>query len=1038
MNQSPILNNPLSDQNAKANSVFNFSISNNIFSDPDAINPFDNFVIFGDSLSDTGNAYQASGNTFPLPPYYQGRFSNGLLWVDYLSQKLEFSDESVKNFAFAGANTGVSNVIDGFPIIIPGLLSQIEQFKTVNANTPVGEDTLYVIWAGSNDFDFPNPTADPVQSVTNIGNAITTLSTLGAKEIVVANLTDLSARPLNINSNNTEDGRAFSIDFKNALSQEVNDLEPSLNIDISVVDIFGLNDAVQANPEDYNFTNLTEPLISATGDVNPDEYAFWDDVHPTTRLHQLVSQRFAETLINDGIIPDLITYSATLADGSDLPDWLEFNSITQTFSGTPTDENVGQLDVKVIATDKEGLTATDIFSLQIQGINVSTSEGNSGINTKAFTVFLDEASTESVTVNYQTVPITATPVSDTTKEVFAAILEGNQQVPTGVTTTASGLASAELDTEAATFSYRLEVTGLDFNNQTATTDDDVTMLHIHNAARGANGPVDFDILTDDDKQITVENGKTIITGIWEASEGLTPEEIETLKSATTGTDTPYYFNIHTTTNPNGELRGQIINETPVFVPTKEVFAAILEGNQQVPTGVTTTASGMASAELDTEAATFSYRLEVTGLDFNNQTATTDDDVILAHIHNAARGVNGPVDFDILADDDKQITVENGKTIITGIWEASEGLTAEEIESLKSAATGTDTPYYFNIHTTTNPNGELRGQIVSTAPDYISTSGTLTFAPGETSKTVEVPIFGDTQIEADETFKIVLSDAADSSQILGEQVITIMDDDHPSRKLIFGTPNGEELNPEPGQILLAGDGDDTINSTADNDIFAGDGNDVVIVNSHSSVSAGDGDDNVTVGVDGPAHDTIVNGGNGEDKLFVAEADGTNNIFGAADADEITVIEGSHQFLFGGSGDDKIVSQGSNNRLFGGSGIDVLVSNQNDSLSGGEGDDVLFAGKEGGNKLTGGAGIDQFWVANGSLPITKNTVTDFTIGVDKIGFGGVEILNFGQVIKEQMGADTLLKTGTTEIALLVGINANSLTANDFAFSASVVSI
>ncbi|WP_071188976.1 putative Ig domain-containing protein [Trichormus sp. NMC-1] len=122
--------------------------------------------------------------------------------------------------------------------------------------------------------------------------------------------------------------------------------------------------------------------------------------------------------------------------------------------------------------------------------------------------------------------------------------------------------------------------------------------------------------------------------------------------------------------------------------------------------------------------------------------------------------------------------------------------------------------------------------------------------------------------------------------------------------IFGTTNSEEISPEAGQALFAGDGDDTINSTDDNDIFAGNGNDVVTVNSHSSVSAGDGDDTVIVGANGPALNTTVDGGNGEDNLVVAEANGTNNLFGAADADELQVIEGSRQLLFGGSGNDKI--------------------------------------------------------------------------------------------------------------------------------------
>ncbi|MEA5616229.1 hypothetical protein VB711_00025 [Cronbergia sp. UHCC 0137] len=112
----------------------------------------------------------------------------------------------------------------------------------------------------------------------------------------------------------------------------------------------------------------------------------------------------------------------------------------------------------------------------------------------------------------------------------------------------------------------------------------------------------------------------------------------------------------------------------------------------------------------------------------------------------------------------------------------------------------------------------------------------------------------------------------------------------------------------------------------------------------------------------------------------------------------------------------------------------MANSDDYLFGGDGDDQLFV-IQGNNSLTGGNGADQFWIANGSLPTSKNTIQDFEIGIDKIGFGGVEILSFGQVVREQIANDTLLKTGQTELALLMGITANNLTANDFVFSASV---
>jgi RHS repeat-associated protein len=381
-NNSPTLANAISDQNAKQGTAFNFQVPRNTFSDPDAVNPYKNLVIFGDSLSDTGNAYKASGNTFPpSPPNYQGRASNGLIWVDYFAPDLQFTNPSIQNYAFFGANTGVSNTFG--QTTVPGLLTQIQQFKTINANS-IGKDGLYVIWAGAN--DFLNLATDPTQAVTNavtnISSAIITLAGLGAKEIVVGNLPDLGATPASIASNNVANARAISLGFNTALNQALTNLEPALNVNLSLVDNFGSITAVQTNPANYKFTNITQPLITATNPVNPDQYAFWDDVHPTTRLHQLVTDTFENTLLNDGVIPDLIKYSATLADGSKLPDWLNFNSTTRTFSGTPNTGNVGKLDVKVIATDKAGATVNDIFTLAVnQSTTVGTPEDDKLIAT---------------------------------------------------------------------------------------------------------------------------------------------------------------------------------------------------------------------------------------------------------------------------------------------------------------------------------------------------------------------------------------------------------------------------------------------------------------------------------------------------------------------------------------------------------------------------------------------------------------------------------------------------------------------------------
>ncbi|WP_152590604.1 esterase-like activity of phytase family protein [Nostoc sphaeroides] len=243
---------------------------------------------------------------------------------------------------------------------------------------------------------------------------------------------------------------------------------------------------------------------------------------------------------------------------------------------------------------------------------------------------------------------------------------------------------------------------------------------------------------------------------------------------------------------------------------------------------------------------------------------------------------------------------------------------------------------------------------------------------------------------------------------------------------FGSTTSDNVTLQPNQTLFTGNGADFVEGNKGNTIQTGNGDDTVLVGSDSSVSTGDGNDQIFIGQNGPAQNTSANGGAGDDEVTVVEANGSNNLFGAAGNDTLTVVEGTRQLSFGGSGNDTLKSEGSNNRLYGGSGDDKLFSSANDSLFGGDGDDVLFAGQEGGNRLSGGTGADQFWITNGSLPASKNIITDFAIGIDKIGLGGIALSSLRVL---QQGADTLVKTGNTELVSLLQINLTSLTVNDF---------
>lgn len=66
---------------------------------------------------------------------------------------------------------------------------------------------------------------------------------------------------------------------------------------------------------------------------------------------------------------DALTFTATLSDGKSLPTWLEFNTVSRTFSGTPANGDVGVLSVRVTTVDKAGLAASDIFDIKVTNVN---------------------------------------------------------------------------------------------------------------------------------------------------------------------------------------------------------------------------------------------------------------------------------------------------------------------------------------------------------------------------------------------------------------------------------------------------------------------------------------------------------------------------------------------------------------------------------------------------------------------------------------------------------------------------------------------
>jgi phospholipase/lecithinase/hemolysin len=325
--------------------IAGFAISSVVLSQPASAANFNQVFVFGDSLSDTGNIANATNFAFPpsppppqTSPYFQQSFSNGPLWVDYLSQQLGLNltlatSPNVNtatqgvNFAFGGSTTGLNNAFLPIPTL-PGVLAQVDLFtQSLQArNQKADPNALYFVWGGGIDYLFGN-TTNPSEVVGNLASAITSLTSAGAKNIGVFNLPDLGSIPFVTNNpNNPPQLSAGLTALTNAhntgLGNVTNALRSSTGANIFTVDVNQLVTNILANPQQFGFTNATNACFLAdfdqirTGNFNvcnnANDFLSYDGVHPTTRGHRLIAQT-ALNAVRANTIPEPSTILGMMA-----------------------------------------------------------------------------------------------------------------------------------------------------------------------------------------------------------------------------------------------------------------------------------------------------------------------------------------------------------------------------------------------------------------------------------------------------------------------------------------------------------------------------------------------------------------------------------------------------------------------------------------------------------------------------------------------------------------------------------------------------
>lgn len=298
-----------------------------------------NLFVFGDSFSDSGNAYAISGGrVMPSPPYNGGRFTNGPVTVEHLWQAFNPGDTSFKasenggtNYAVGGSTTGRENFLSWFlweqglpnSLLSPsfrhtGNAWQLSKFKSAKpAFDP--STSLFAVWLFPNDIfteflpsnNFQgvgtyngNPSPNGVENivptaVANVIGSIEELASEGARHFLVPNTPNLGKLPFFSGSPAQAEATALSLEFNTLLDKELAKLSSTRqDLDIISFKTEDFFNAVMSNPALYGISNATEACyneaVSPIPCATPETYLYWDTVHPTTSVQLLLSQRMYE------------------------------------------------------------------------------------------------------------------------------------------------------------------------------------------------------------------------------------------------------------------------------------------------------------------------------------------------------------------------------------------------------------------------------------------------------------------------------------------------------------------------------------------------------------------------------------------------------------------------------------------------------------------------------------------------------------------------------------------------------------------------
>jgi phospholipase/lecithinase/hemolysin len=241
-----------------------------------------NVYSFGDRLVDDGGTYgaasvaQAAGLPPPnaSPVYYKGGFSDGPYWTENLSRILGAATDEDTSFGYVLATArAIENPLDPFngQTTLNTFQGQIDAF--VQAKGSFSANDLVTVTFGGNDLTLPSnlsPQEGITASVGAIVDGMERLADLGAQHFLVTNLPNIELAPLFqdpafLAQLGAAPGAFEPLveQFNAQLETAVQAFEGERGVDVEVLDLNKLFDAIEADPLAYGFVNVDQPVLAA-------------------------------------------------------------------------------------------------------------------------------------------------------------------------------------------------------------------------------------------------------------------------------------------------------------------------------------------------------------------------------------------------------------------------------------------------------------------------------------------------------------------------------------------------------------------------------------------------------------------------------------------------------------------------------------------------------------------------------------------------------------------------------------------------------